>query len=430
MSKGKKVLVVGAGMAGLAAARHLHSSGVEVILLESRNRIGGRIWTDDALGVPVDLGAAWIHGKTNNPLVPLARANHIETCPADLKNSLLVDDDGRRVPAWKKIMFAPRADRVLARLRRIAKRQERDISVAEAVATLTEESHMSEPELCFLNRHLIEFEALNASNLEDQSLFALTSGSVAFRGGDLAFPHGFSQLIDLLARGLDIRLRETVLDVNNNSSAVVIETSAATYEADAAVITLPLGVLKSGTVKFSPSLPRYMDEAVSSVKMGLFNKVAIRFSEPFWPREFDFIETVPKRKETICQFVNWYRYVDQPILIACIASDTARQWEFLSDEQTIGNVLALLERLFPGRVSDVVASLVTRWGKDPSSLGAYSVVHPGAPARLFDALREPVNRLFFAGEATTRLHQGTVHGAYLSGLEAARKLIASANFRR
>ncbi len=430
MSHGNKVLVVGAGMAGLTAAQHLKNCGAEVIVLEARSRIGGRIWTDETLGVPVDLGATWIHGKSGNPLFDLARANRIETRGAQMKSSLLLDDEGCQIQAWKKLMFAARADRVIPRLKRIARGLARDISVAEGVAILTAESDMSEPEISFLNRHLIEFEALNAARLDEQSLFALTSGSVAFRGGDLVFPHGFSQLIDLLASGLDIRLQETVLDVNNSRSAVFVETSAATYKGDAAIITLPLGVLQSGAVKFSPSLPAYLEETFSSVKMGLFNKVAIRFSEAFWPHDFDFIEMVPKKKTTICQFFNWYRYVDQPVLVACIASDTARQWESLPDEQAVAKVLDLLGRLFPRRVSDVVNSSVTRWGKDPHSLGSYSVVHPGASPRLFDALREPVNRLFFAGEATTRLHQGTVHGAYLSGLEAARKVIASANFRR
>lgn len=415
------VIVVGAGIAGLAAARNLMDSRFDVLVMEARERAGGRLWTDDRLGAPVDLGAAWIHGMLGNPIFGLTRKFGLMTTPTNYSESSLIDDNGNEATFLRKIAFAARANRILPRLKRLAHLLEQDTSVAAGVRLILKNAEMSQSEMCFLNRHLIEFQALNAASLEEQSLFALVDGH-GFLGGDLTLPQGFAQVVERLAVGVKIKYGETVQNIIHTNNSATVETEKMSYEADAVIVTLPLGVLKAGTVSFSPALPEFKQASMSAIKMGLFNKIAMRFEEPFWPIHSDLIELIPERHDLVVQFLNWYKYTGQPILIACIAADTARQWEAESNERTVALIMDVLKKYFGNSVKEPVSTVITRWGQDEFSRGSYSVVHPGATAKQFDALGEPVGRLFFAGEATSMKHQGTVHGAYLSGLRAAKQI--------
>lgn len=424
------VVVVGAGMAGLAAAKELADKGYNVVVLEARDRSGGRIWTDFSLDAPVDLGAAWIHGKSKNPIFDLARKSGIKTAPSSYNNSMLIDDNGKKVNGVQQLLNAGRANRILPRLKRLAKRLDKDISVAEAVRSILEESKMSNAEIRFLNRHLIEFQAMNGTSLEEQSLFALIDGPSEYSGGDLVFPEGYAQLFEGMAQGIHIKYREVVSEIKHDDHGVTVVSNKGTYDASAAVITLPIGVLKAGKVRFSPELPNAMLSSIADIKVGLFNKIAMRFEETFWNPDCDMFELVSSRSDFVCQFLNWRKFSKEPILIACFAADTAREWERLSDEETKTRMQALLAKLFGSGASKPTAISITRWGQDEFSLGAYSVVDPGATAAKFDSLGKPVGRLFFAGEATARSNQGTVPGAYLSGKRAAKQIAECSSMKK
>ena len=424
------VVVVGAGMAGLAAAKSLADRGFNVIVLESRDRSGGRIWTDFSLDAPVDLGAAWIHGKSKNPVFDLARKSGIKTAPSSYSRSILIDDSGRKVSTVRQLMNAGRANRILPRLKRLAKRLDRDISVAEAVRIILEESRMSNAEISFLNRHLIEFQAMNGAALEEQSLFALIDGPGEYSGGDLVFPEGYAQIFEGMAQGIHIKYREVVSEIKHSEHGVIVESNKGSYEAEAVVITLPVGVLKAGKVKFTPELPEAVRKSIDEIKVGLFNKIAMRFQETFWNPDCDMFELVSSRSDFVCQFLNWRKFSKEPILIACLAAETAREWERLSDGETRERLQALLLKLFGSSAAKPLATSITRWGQDEFSLGAYSVVDPGATAMKFDILGEPIGRLFFAGEATARANQGTVPGAYLSGMRAANQIIECSSLKK
>jgi monoamine oxidase len=422
VSKGN-ILVVGAGMAGLAAARNLVHSGFNVVVLEARNRIGGRVCTDHhSLGTPIDLGASWIHGKTGNPLVALTKEFGIKTLPSDYSNVSLLDESGRSLPLWESTLFSVRPLRVLSKLKSLAEQLTEDISTAEGIRRVLKNKQLHASEIRYLNRHIKLLESLNAADLDTQSLFALIRGALGFHGGDLVFPGGYSQTVDALAQGLEIRYEEPVLAITHDADLVRIETTKAVHEADAAVLTLPLGVMQSGTVTFNPPLPEYKTSASSKLKMGLLNKVAMRFSEPFWPRHRDFIEIISDNKIPVTGFVNWYKYSRQPVLIAFIAAGSAIAMEEKTDSEIEAELMTILRRLFGNLVTQPLATKITRWGQEQFTLGSYSVVLTGATTKDFDALAEPVGRLFFAGEATIGSHQGTVHGAYISGIRAAEEI--------
>ena len=424
----RNVIVIGAGMAGLTAARALVDYGFDVKILEARDRPGGRIWTDRSLGVPIDLGAGWIHGWRSNPLYSLTRQFGIPTQSTDYTGSLLLDDSGREPTSMRKLLFSSRANRILTRLRRLAQSLRKDdgsgdISIAEGVEIILRESSFSPQEMCFLNRHLIEFQALNAATLDEQSLFAITDGSCCFAGHDLAFPTGFDSLVKAYSSGLQINYGETLTSIKGGAKTVSIQTDKEAHQADAAVVTLPLGVLKSGTVIFDPPLPMHMQKSISEIRMGSFNKIAMRFPSVFWRNDSDFIEFIPRQIDATCQIFNWHKYTGEPVLIVCVAADTSRELEKRSDEEISADAMRRLRKYFGGAITDPLAMTISRWGLDPFSLGSYSVVHPGATSRDFDALAQNHGRLFFAGEATSREQQGTVHGAYASGLRAAQEIL-------
>ncbi len=416
------VIVIGAGIAGLAGARYLTSKGFDVTVLEARSRPGGRVWSDASLGTAVDLGAAWIHGQHNNPIYDIALHAKIATAPTSFTNSLLLDDSGNDMSGWKETFFAARANRIMHRLKRVAKVLDKDISVGEGVHLALADKRFSRHELAYLNRHLTEFEALNAAPLEEQSLLALVSGSIAFEGGDLVLPGGYAQITEELIKGLHIKYGEVVNSISYDTNGVSVTTDRGAYRARRAIVTLPLGVLKLGRIEFDPLLPANKQEAIASLNMGLFNKVAVRFEEPFWPRNRDMIELTPYGDRITCQILNWFKYTGHPILVFCIAANTAKEWETKTDDDIRITIVEILQHLFGNAALEPTSINVTRWGQDQFSMGSYSIVHPGATPKLFHALAEPVPPLYFAGEATIRVHQGTVHGAYISGIRAAREL--------
>jgi monoamine oxidase len=243
------------------------------------------------------------------------------------------------------------------------------------------------------------------------------------------FPHGYGQITRHLAAGLTIKLEHLVQRIDwSGKPGVAVETSQGAYRARFVVVTLPLGVLKRGNVAFAPALPAEKQAAIDRVGMGLLNKTYLRFPHQFWPAKPDWLGMVSTPKGRWAEYINVSRFVPQPILLGFNAATYARRVERLTDEQTIAGMVAALRSMFGrNKVPDPTHAAVTRWGSDPFSFGSYSFLKTGAMPRDHDLLAEPVGgRLYFAGEHTSRRYAATVHGAYLSGLHAARLVAAEA----
>lgn len=424
-----QVLIVGAGMSGVAAARTLVDAGYCVQVLEARARVGGRIFTDrESLGLPVDLGASWLHGRLGNPLSAVVKNLGVRTRPTSYENIALFDSDGKRLGLVKHHVYGHRPNQLIKDLQSLAYDTDRDLTVREAVdmMVLRVKPPLTRHEHRYLNKLLSEFILINGANLEKQSLWSLIKYPPGIAGRDALFPSGFSAVVESLAHGLDIKFGTRVLVIRQTESGVQIETASvtdsgaqSTYEADFAVVTLPLGVLKSGGVKFEPPLPQTKQCAIEALSMGLMNKVVLRFPHVFWPRHHDFLEFVQDEPGPFHAFLNVWKIVREPILVTFSAGQAAAELEKLSDDQIVMRVMRILHRLPKARDVAPTAVKITRWGSDEYAAGAYSVVPLGADPQPFAALGEPAGRLFFAGEATELTNQGTAHGAYLSGLRAA-----------
>ncbi|MBM0741318.1 FAD-dependent oxidoreductase [Phormidium sp. CLA17] len=427
MSKTTRVIVVGAGIAGLAAASRLQSFGYTVTVLEGRDRIGGRIHTDRSWGVPVELGATWVHGMDGNPVMDLAQQWDLETVTTDYENLWLYDTKGVALEDDDQVeleeQFWEALDEVEELVEQMDEENEADISLQTAldiVLSKWELSAQDRRELDYAIASLIEHEY--AADSADLSCYHWDEGE-EFDGEDGLFPKGYDQLVTAVAKDLDIRLEHPVKAVEYQQTGVRVQCQDDTFEADYAIVTVPLGVLKAGSVTFSPALPDAKQKAIHRLGMGTLNKVVLRFPKMFWEKSAEVIGYIPKKKGEWVEFFNFYPITKQPILVGFNAGSYAQTLEDWSDEKVVAAAMQTLRTIYGAKVPNPTHHCITRWRSDPFTQGAYSFLATHATDEDYDRLAEPVgDRLFFAGEATSRQYAATVHGALLSGWREADRI--------
>ncbi|MFZ7089165.1 flavin monoamine oxidase family protein [Curtobacterium sp. RRHDQ10] len=421
-------IVVGAGIAGLTAARLLAASGQRVVVLEARDRIGGRTWTDAELGVPVDLGASWIHGIDGNPLTVLRDAFGIESSVFTV-GSFQPDGavamhapDGSRLTAFEQRRWIDDIAAFDVRLAGVVASARAGTSYAEAVEhallDLGWDGARAERVREFMG-HRVEdlcgasIDALDAHGLDEEHV----------AGDEVVFPAGYGQFAARFAEGLDVRLGQVVDRVERSPDGVVVRTAdGSERSAVQAVVTLPLGVLQAGSVTFAPPLPQPNQGAIDRLGMGVYDKVFLRFPSVFW-EDAD----VVRRQGSGVEWHSFYdlrRATGQPVLVALVGGPSARAFEDQSDEDLVAEGLGALRELYGDAVVQPVAHRITRWGQDPYSMGSYSYLGVGATTGDPDLVAEPIDGvLHLAGEATFAEEPATVHGALLSGHRAARRVL-------
>ncbi|KAJ0085775.1 hypothetical protein Patl1_09258 [Pistacia atlantica] len=488
----KKIIIIGAGPAGLTAARHLKRQGFSVIILEARHRIGGRVYTDrTSLSVPVDLGASIITGveadvaterrpdpsslicaqlgleltvlNSDCPLYDIVSGQKV---PADLDESLEAEynsllDDMVLLVAQKgehamKMSLEEGLEYALKR-RRMA-RLGRDFEEVYLQSSMdaysktssvdsrvpgrncSEEEILSPLERRVMDWHFANLEYGCAALLKEVSLPFWNQDDVygGFGGAHCMIKGGYSAVVESLAEELLIHFNHVVTDisysskdseVNYSQSKVKVATSnGSEFSGDAVLITVPLGCLKAESVKFFPPLPQWKSLAIQRLGFGVLNKVVLEFSEVFWDDTVDYFGATAEETDLRGQcfmFWNVRKTVGAPVLIALVVGKAAIDGQNMSSSDHVNHAVQALRKIFgEASVPNPVASVVTDWGRDPFSYGAYSYVAIGASGEDYDILGRPVeNCLFFAGEATCKEHPDTVGGAMLSGLREAVRII-------
>lgn len=438
---GERILVVGAGMAGLVAARLLHDSGFEVTVLEARERLGGRTWTDDRLGAPLDLGGSWVHGVEGNPLTLWCAKLGVELVE-NRGERLLIDErataptrEGQRKRALlgraafrTAIEWASWKSRMLT-----ASRGPRSISVKEAVEPLLHASWLPEVDRLVVATFVEMSEGVQGAPWDAVSVEEWFPSEGLDRN---AQPKGgFRQLIDDAARGLDIRLDTPVQRLAWSQSGVAaILKGGERIAADRALIAVPLGLLRAGLPTLDPLPPLAQQQAIGRLGYGagLLGKIYLRFPHRFWPEQPKWFGRLPDSPDRRGTFNTWVSHVDEtglPILLSFSNGATAARLDRLaSDAEVTGVAMASLRKMFGSDIPAPEAMVFPRWLSDPWSQGGYS--YPGVGSAPEDRelhARPLAGRVFFAGEATEPVEYGTVHAALWSGEQSAEALFAAVN---
>jgi monoamine oxidase len=424
------VLVIGAGFAGLAAADALRAAGRDVVVIEARERIGGRTWTVDFGGTPIDVGGAWMHGIDGNPVADLARRSGIGWRPAEVIDGTITGFDAQAgaVSLTDLVTYVagPQADfeEAIGELRAALGP---GASLAQAIDLFLDRSDLTGAHRRWadfgIRQAIVELFYGGPADLTSLDAIFLDS---EFAGGNQFPDGGYASLVHALAQGLDIRTGEVVETVRWDERGVAVETSRATHRGSHAIVTVPLGVLKADTIRFDPVLPARKLDAIARLDMGNFEKVVLRFPRAFWLEPEH--HTTVYFSETYGEFPIHFdlsRFTGQPDLLCFCGGRFARSIVERSDDDVIGRVLAILREVHGGAVPDPERALRTRWLADPFARGSYSYIPVGATPADMDALGEPAGpRLLFAGEATVRAYYGTVAAAMISGLREAERLLA------
>jgi lysine-specific histone demethylase 1 len=301
-----------------------------------------------------------------------------------------------------------------------------------------------------MNWHFANLEYANASNVHKLSLsswdqdigneFEGEHSQVV--GGYQELPYGLYSLPDKL----DVRTNKIVTDIFynehdlGNKKAVIKCQDGESFTADHVVFSGSLGVLKQQNINFQPPLPDWKRGAIDRLGFGVMNKVILVFEEPFWDTKRDMFGLLrePTNPASIVQedyaanrgrfymFWNVMKTTGLPVLIALMTGDAAHQAEATPDEEIVSEVTSQLRNVFTHTVvPDPLETIVTRWGQDPFTYGSYSYVAADAFPDDYDLMAKSIGNLHFAGEATCGTHPATVHGAYLSGIRAASKIVDS-----
>jgi monoamine oxidase len=461
----KRVVVIGAGAAGIGAACQLQAAGFDVTVLEAQDRIGGRVHTSTKFSAPVDLGASLMTGAIGNPVTVLAKQTDAPMHFVDGEAFTLYGPDGKALESDMDrrmqdvmdelhigISYLAHGDKILENdaggtiryqlsqfpsirpwQREKAERSSLDDAIQHMRRMYQLEANDEETQV--FAWHIANLEYGCATTLDKLSLRHWDQDdATAYTGQHALMSKGYSHLLEELVKHykLDIRLRSVVDKVVYNNSGVHIHVSSedsgsSVIDADYAVVTVSLGVLQRGLIEFQPQLPGNKTTSISRLGLGNLNKIVLEFPQVFWKANEDMTGCIASDVDDRgCCYMFWNiaRATDAPILAGLLAGEWSQKAENMTTDELRDLAMASLRRIYGNDIPDPIVAESTSWASNPYVGGCYSYIGLHASGRDFDVMAHPVdNRLFFAGEATNRKHTASVPGAYSSGLRAAGEIL-------
>jgi len=423
-------IVVGAGVSGLTAARLLAKAGRNVVVLEARDRVGGRVVSDRRYGLVTDLGASWIHGINDSPVFAAAQAFGMRTVEftvggyqPDSRPIAHYSPDGKRLTDAAAQAYVDDIHAVDAALVDVIATSEPDASYRDVTDQALAAQGWDEERTQRVREYLEHrSEEQYGAWIEDMAAHGLDDDTVD--GDEVVFPDGYDRLPAHLAEGLDIRLTHVVSHVRWSQDGVTVTTDRGTVTADNVVVTVPTGVLQAEDFVIEPPLPDSHVDALGRLPMNAFEKVILRFPTKFWD---DGVYVIRQQGPEGRWWHSWYDLTalhDTPTLLTFAAGPAAEATRDWSEQQIVESVLEQLRRLYGDKVEQPTHVHVTDWQDDPFSHGAYAYMAVGSTTADHDLLATPVGGvLHLAGEATWTDDPATVPGALYSGHRAASNVL-------
>ena len=398
------IVVIGAGAAGIAAARRIVAAGRKVVVLEAASQAGGRCITDSStFDVPFDRGARWIHNPETNPMIRLGRAAGLEIMPAPSGQKTRIGRRNARASETEEFLAAlVKANRAIDEASRRS-----DVSCASVMPKeLGDWAGTAEFVLgaAFAGKDLKDISVVDRARAQD-------------RNSAIACRQGLGTLLAKLAESLPLSLSTPASRIEWGNRDAIVQTPAGRITARAAIITVSSNVLANGNIKFAPDIPKRTLDAAAKLGLGSYDHIALQLSgNPLALARDDILIEQSNSTRTALLYANM---AGSSLCSIDVGGSFGRDLSAQGEPAMIAFAIEWLTKLFGSDVAKAVnKSSATRWNASPHIQGAMSVAAPGAQQSR-KALSEPVGCMYFAGEATHETLWGTVDGAWESGERAA-----------
>jgi monoamine oxidase len=399
------IIVIGAGVAGIAAARRIQAAGRKVIVVEASGQIGGRCLTDTTtFDVPFDRGARWMHNPDTNPMIKLGRTADLDISPAPFSQKIRIGRRNARAGETEEFLAAlVRANRAIDE----ASRGRIDVSCASALPkdqgdwAATAEFVLGAN---FTGKDLKDVSAIDKARAQD-------------RNAAIACRQGLGTLVARLGGEVPVALSTPANRIVWDRRDVTVDTPSGKIDARAAIITVSSNVLTAGNIKFTPDLPKRHLDAAAKLSLGSYDRIALQLpGNPLGLGRDDVIIEQSNSTRTALLSAN---IGSSSLCVIDVAGSFGRDLSAQGEPAMVAFASEWLSKLFGSEaVAGIKKTSVTRWNAAPFVLGAMSSAVPGGqPSRKI--LTEPIGCLFLAGEATHETLWGTVDGAWESGERAA-----------
>ena len=405
MPREADIVVIGAGAAGIAAARRIMAANRKVVVLEATGQVGGRCLTDiSTFDVPFDRGARWMHNPDTNPMIRLARNAGFDIAAAPLGQKVRIGRRNARAGETEEFLAAlVRANRAIED----ASRGKADVACASVL-----------PKDLGDWAGTVEFVlGANAAGKDLKDISVADKARAQERNAGIACRQGLGALIAKLGEQVPLSLSTPASRIAWSGRDVMVETPAGKIAARAAVITVSSNVLTAGNIKFTPEFPKRQLDAAARLSLGSYDRIALQLpGNPLGLGRDDIIIEQSNSTRTALLFANMG---GSSLCAIDVAGSFGRDLSAQGEPAMVAFAVEWLTKLFGSEVASAVKkSSATRWNSAPFALGAMSSAVPGGqPSRKI--LTEPIGCMFLAGEATHETLWGTVDGAWESGERAA-----------
>lgn len=423
------ILIIGAGIAGIACAKKLQENGQKVIVLEAKSSIGGRINSRKIDSDVFDLGASWIHGIDDNPIWAITQENSIDTTIFNYDNSRYFHENGQLFSEKESQEFEFYIDKIEKSLYQTQKISALD-AIEEIIFSFTylgntfSENYLKKLLLSFFERVANDPFATNldllSSNYQNYEGY--------FQGNEVVFPKGYYQVIESISKNIEIKLNIDITTIRyKNNYVELIDYKDNVYLGSRVVLSVPLGILKKNHIAFHPPLPSDYIHSIQSIGFGSFNKVFFELEQPLLFRSKSSGENISDFywNDADCfNILDLSKIYQKPTYLMLFGGDKSNFIDNSTDTEVSDFVFGSLQKQFDGIPSKAQKIIVTRWGADPYSCGSFSFPSLHHSDDLVKILHKPIQKIiFFAGEHCSLKYAGTVHGAYLSGDAAAEQIL-------